>query len=195
MDTDIIIIILAIIILSYFFINKNKKNMVYVKSPIDDELYLVRDLSDKQDAANMLAKIKQNIITLTKYLFDHKDEYKENKEYISQLNSRTRNIIIMENDGDYQYTSYSINKGEQLVFCLRTRSSSTEKLHSLNKVMYVVLHEMSHIACPEIGHGKLFKKIFAFIATVGIQINLYQKIDFANSPEEYCGLTINESII
>ena len=96
MDTDVIIIIMAILIFGYFFIHKNKKNMIYVKSRIDDEVYLVRDLEDRQEASNMLAKIKQNIITLTKYLVDHQAEYNENKDYITQLKNRTKNIIFYE---------------------------------------------------------------------------------------------------
>jgi hypothetical protein len=61
--------------------------------------------------------------------------------------------------------------------------------------MYVVLHELSHVGCPEYGHGALFKKIFAFFAQCGIQCDVYKKVDFKRSPKEYCGLIISESII
>jgi hypothetical protein len=61
--------------------------------------------------------------------------------------------------------------------------------------MYVALHEISHIACPEYGHGPLFKKIFGFITQVAIELNIYVHVDFNKSPEEYCGIYITESII
>ena len=88
---------------------------------------------------------------------------------------------------------YSVNKGEQIVFCLR--SKNTGKLHSLNLVMYVALHEMAHVACPEYGHTKLFKKIFAFFTKTAIEMGIYERIPFNQRPEEYCGLTITDSII
>ena len=63
-------------------------------------------------------------------------------------------------------------------------------------MMYVVLHEISHVACPIYdNHGPLFKEIFAFITNIAIKINIYKKIDFMQNPEEYCGLTITDSIV
>ena len=61
--------------------------------------------------------------------------------------------------------------------------------------MYVALHEIAHIACPEYGHTDLFKKIFAFFVLVAMNIGIYKKIDFNYDPVDYCGLTITESII
>jgi predicted metal-dependent hydrolase len=62
--------------------------------------------------------------------------------------------------------------------------------------MYVVLHEISHVACPVYdNHGPLFQKIFNFIATRAIELKIYEKIDFRNKPEIYCGLPITDSIV
>ena len=46
--------------------------MTYVKSTIDNNFYRVRDLPDKQIAANMLAKIRINIINLVDYMDKNK---------------------------------------------------------------------------------------------------------------------------
>src|SRR5438445_471854 len=80
--------------------------------------------------------------------------------YIEQLKERMSNVIISESSENNGYTSYSINKGEQIVFCLRSKKDNNH-LHDLNLLMYVALHEMAHVACPEIGHTDLFKEIFA----------------------------------
>jgi hypothetical protein len=87
-----------------------------------------------------------------------------------------------------------VNKGEQIVFCLRSKRSRN-KLHDLNLLMYVAIHECAHVACPSFGHGAEFKKVFAFLTKVAIEIGIYQKIDFNNKPVEYCGLVITDSII
>ena len=200
MKLEFTILVFIIFIVVFYFIKRNKKNMVYVKAntPNNDKaVYLCRDLPDKHQAANLLAQIKANITTITTYLHTNKaqNKHKEYTTYIDQLYNRTKDVIMLENDGDYEYTSYSINKGEQLVFCLRSRNLVTETLHDINLIMYVVLHEISHIACPEVGHGELFKKIFAFITQTAIDIGLYRKIDFENNPVNYCGLLINDSII
>lgn len=195
MGSGWILIFLLILVVIVIYIKYQRHDVIYIKSDVDDEYYLVRDLADKQEASNILAKIKQNIIGLTKYLYDNKDtKYIEYSSYITQLYERIKNVIVIESSEDSVYTSYSVNKGEQIIFCLRSRKIKNQ-LHKLNLLMYVVLHEISHVACPEYGHTPLFKKIFAFITTVAIGINLYQKIDFTHDPTEYCGLTITDSII
>ena len=60
--------------------------------------------------------------------------------------------------------------------------------------MYVAIHELSHIACPEIGHGALFKKIFKKFIDVSIELNIYNKVDYNQYPVEYCGMNLNSSI-
>jgi predicted metal-dependent hydrolase len=190
-----ILIFVLLLILLLIYIKNRQNNVTYVQSDIDNNYYLVRDLADKQHASNLLAKIKQNIETLTKHVYENKDsKYAEYKPYIEQLSQRIQNVIILESSGDGVYTSYSVNKGEQIVFCLRSRKIKNQ-LHKLNLLMYVVIHEMAHVACPEYGHTALFKKIFAFLAQVATEIGIYEKIDFSKNPEEYCGLMLTDSII
>jgi predicted metal-dependent hydrolase len=191
----IILCIIIIVIILYFKLSNN--DMTYVKSNIDNEFYLVRNVNDKQQASNTLARIKQNILKLSQYLYTQRNN-KENTDYvqyIDRLYKHANNIIIVESTQDSLYTSYSINKGEQIVFCLRSRHN-LNNMHDINLMMYVVLHEISHVACPIYdNHGPLFKKIFAFITNNAMNINIYKKIDFNKQPEEYCGLMINDSIV
>lgn len=195
MRSSLILIFILILIISIIYINYQNNDITYIKSDIDNQYYLVRDLNDKTQGANLLAKIKQNIMILTNYLYYYKDtKYIEYRQYIIQLYERIQNVAVMETSADSIYTSYSVNKGEQLVFCLRSRQIKN-KIHKFNLLMYVVLHEISHVACPEYGHTVLFKKIFAFITNVAIEIGLYQKINFPQNPTEYCGLIITDSII
>jgi len=187
--------IILVILLIYFHVFV--KDMVYVKSDIDERMYLVRNVEDKQYASNMLAKIRQNILNLSDYLYQHADdkEFNEYKQYIIRLHEKAPHIILTESSGDSDYTSYSINKGEQIIFCLRHKGQD-KILHDINLIMYVVLHEISHVACPIYdNHGPLFRKIFSFITRNGISIGVYERIDFHNNPEKYCGMIIDESIV
>lgn len=190
----ILLLLLLIIGISIFYWY-NFRSMTFLKSPLDNDYYMVRDLSDKDTAIIMLSTIKLNIIKLNDYLVKNKDDkYKEYKTYIDQLNDRIQSVTIAESKESSSSTSYSVNKGEELVFCLRSKKE-WNKFHNFNIIMYVALHEISHIACPEYGHGPLFKKIFKFITQVAIELNIYVHVDFNKSPEEYCGIYISESII
>ncbi|AYV76859.1 MAG: protein of unknown function DUF45 [Barrevirus sp.] len=192
----LIIILLYIFIIAIIIIIGLEKNegIIYVKSTIDNDEYLVRDLPDKVEAANMLAQIKANMFKLRDYLVEHIDEYPDYKPYIKQLGEKLKDdIVINESSADSAYTSYSVNKGEQIVFCIRSKYDGT--IHTLNLLMYVAIHEMAHVACPEYGHGELFKKIFAFLLDTAIKLNIYTKVDFYEDPTEYCGMIVSESII
>ena len=96
---------------------------------------------------------------------------------------------IKEGIDDPNYTSYSINKGEQIVLCLRTNN----KLMDLNTMMFVVLHELAHICTESIGHTKEFWTNFKWILEESINIGIYQKQDFKLNNVEYCGMTITDS--
>lgn len=188
-----LIVLFAITMIILYKLSTGKR--IRVKSDIDNNYYLVRDLPDKQIAANFLAKLKNNINRTADILNEKKDtEYKEYREYIDNLTDGIRVIDISETPSNSSYTSYSVNKGEELVFCLRSKYNKNV-MHDFNLLMYVTLHEISHIACPEYGHTPLFKKIFAFFTKIAIEHNIYQKINFPSDPTEYCGLMINESIV
>lgn len=193
----VLITITVLFIIAVVYFTTINPNMTYVKSDIDGNYYLVRNVADKQEGANTLARLRQNILILSDYLYAHKNEpqNKHYEQYIDLLHDKAKNIIIVESTLDSVYTSYSVNKGEQIVFCLRSRRLPNN-LHDVNLLMYVVLHEISHVACPVYdNHGPLFREIFAFITKTAIHLGLYKKIDFVNHNEDYCGLLITDSIV
>lgn len=187
----IYIIIIFLLIAIYVICKLEKYEVKYVKSTVDGTEYLVRDESDKQDAADLLANINNNIHTLVTFMVNKNDE--KNRQYVTQLSKGLQNVVISESNANSSYTSYSVNKGEQIVFCLR--SKYTNNLHDINLLMYVAIHELAHVGCPEYGHTKLFKEIFAYFCKCAIEAGVYSKIEFGSWPREYCGLIISESII
>jgi predicted metal-dependent hydrolase len=191
----LIVLIIIIFVILYFIYNYSYKydNLVKIKSVIDDEYYWVRDKNDKAKAANTLAQIKINMKKLVNYLQANQNKFPENLSYIKDLVSRTQKINIMETPQDEKYTSYTINKGEKIVFCLR--SKILDNIHDMNTLMYVVIHEMAHVGCPEYGHTPLFKKIFKFLLQQSIIIGIYKSVDYRINPQNYCGMTINEYLL
>lgn len=191
----IILIILMIFCSIYFIYVKEYKNdgLVKVKSTYDNNYYWVRNLPDRLSSANILAKIKKNMFVLINYLKDNQDKFPENLSYIKDLVRRTQDIVIMETANDEKYTSYTVNKGEKIVFCLR--SKVLNEIHDMNTLMYVVIHELGHVGCPEFGHTTLFKEIFTFLLEQSIVVGIYIAVDYRIKPQYYCGMTINEYLL
>lgn len=193
MNTFLIFCVIFVVFLTVYY-QKYKFSSSYVKSNVDQKYYLVRDLPDKQEVADTLAYIRNNV----KLLIDEMKKTAPTKyrPYIKTLDEKFNDVPISENINEYFYTSYSVNKGEELVFCMRSRKDKeNDQTHDTNLMMYVVLHEISHIACPEYGHGDLFKEIFKFITQSAVKMGIYSPIDFKNIPTEYCGMTITDSIV
>jgi len=132
---------------------------------------------------------------LRDYLYENIHKYPEYEAYIKQLhrNLNKERSLIYENDPKSNLTSFSVNKGEEIAFCLRSKKN--DKLHDINLLMYVALHEMAHIACPEVGHGELFKKIFKFLTQIAIELDLYKLENYESSPIEYCGMMLSSNIL
>jgi hypothetical protein len=208
--TRISYIILILVITTMMFMVYGKvgnTDMSYVKSDIDGNNYLVRNRTDNKKVANLLASIKADIMDISEYLsrkLESKNEsdqkkYQPQKQYINQLKRNLKNVEIKESASDTEYTSYTVNKGETIVFCVRSKSITnyikSHNIHDKNLVMYVALHEISHVACPEYGHTDLFKRIFKFICETGIELGIYKKVDFESNPIEYCGMKITDSIV
>ena len=191
----IIIFILILFFIIYKFYNNTyyKDNLINEISMVDNKEYLVRNSEDKSKAANTLANIKENIKKLVTHLKNTINKHNGEKEYINNLVNRTKEINIMETPADEKNTSYTINKGEKIVICLR--SKLLNEIHDINTIMYVVIHELAHVACPEFGHTPLFKKIFIFLLKESHKINIYIPIDYRKKPQDYCGMTINEYLL
>jgi predicted metal-dependent hydrolase len=186
------LIILIFFILIFIFLNKN--NLVYIEGQ-NGLKFLINEDTDKQNKIKLLSKIIENMYKLKNYMVYNINKFPEYKEYINQLNENftEKRTTIYETDPTSDLTSFSVNKGEELSVCLK--SKKTGELHDINLLMYVVIHEMAHFACPDVGHGLLFKKIFKKFIEEAININLYKKVDYSEHPVEYCGMTLSSSII
>ena len=91
-----------------------------------------------------------------------------------------------------EYTAYSENKGEKLAFCLDTKKTDGQLIDE-NTLIFVAIHEISHIATKSVGHTEEFWKNFRFLLEEAIELDLYKPIDYKKSPKKYCGMTITDN--
>lgn len=162
--------------------------LTYVKSDIDNRKYLVRNREDSVEAANTLATIRKRLIKLRDYL---KDNY-SNKENVKRLIKNFNPDKISESISTSRSTSYSVNKGEKIIFCIRSKSKS-QKLVKINTMMFVAIHEMAHIMTKSFGHTEEFWNNMRYLLKMGIKIKVYKKQDYKKKPVPYCGIKITDS--
>jgi hypothetical protein len=164
---------------------------VPVTSTVDGKQYKVRDMPDKQEAANLMARLR---IRLTK-LTDALEQKYPDKAQVKQLvrNFRSDPARFIEATPDSEHTSYSINKGERIHMCLRQREGPDESLVDENVMTFVALHELAHVCTESIGHGPDFWNNFGWLLKEAEALGLYRYTDFQAHPVSYCGVYITDS--
>ena len=182
----LIIIIVTIIGIYYIYNYYSNIGLMKVRSKIDEKEYTVQIKDDSLEAANLIAKIREKLVVLMEHL---EKSFSLNDERVRLLKKNFRPDRLKEGVDTPGYTSYSINKGEQIVLCLR----SNDKLVDLNTMLFVVLHEFAHLSTESIGHTEEFWDNFRWILEESINIGIYTKQEFKVKNVEYCGMTITSS--
>lgn len=182
----IVIIIVTFFWIYYVYNYYLDAGLVRVKSKVDNEEYTVQIKEDSVEAADMIAKIRERLLILSEHL---EKSFGASDKRVALLKKNFKPDKLKEGVSTPGYTSYSINKGEQIVLCLR----NNDKLVDINTMLFVVLHEFAHLATESIGHTEEFWDNFRWILEEAINIGIYIKQDFKVKSVEYCGMTITSS--
>ena len=172
-----------------FVLKSSNFEMAHVTSTVDSNKYLVRNLPDKQGAADRLARTRAKLLRLMTTL----KQTDPTKPFVVLLmkNFDADPSRFSESTPDASYTSYSVNKGEHVHMCLRQRNDK-EELVDENIITFVALHELSHCGTVEVGHTPMFWNNFGWVLKQAEAIQIYQYTDFAAHPVEYCGIHITD---
>jgi len=174
----------------YALTQKGPGNLVECTSTLDGRSYRVQDLPDKQDAANRLSQVR---IGLDKILHEYRQPEYFHDEPTQLLVQRLKIDHLMENDIASQYTSYSENKGERIVLCLRDKAAEPYPLIDINTIMFVTLHEMAHLMTVSSGHTQEFWTNFRRLLQDAMKAGVYTQVNYSRTPVEYCGMMITDS--
>ena len=177
-----------VVVMGLMYYETNSNDLMYVESSNDNRKYLVRNLPDKEKAANIMSKIRENLVTVKDYMVkNHQDD-----DRTMLLERKFRPDNIMETEKGSKHTSYSINKGEKLVFCLRSKNDN-EDLQDINTLMFVALHELAHVMTRSIGHTPEFWKNFKFLLKESVNIGIYKPVNYGEKPVKYCSMELNDN--
>lgn len=139
------------------------------------------------------AKMLDQLITRINAIIDNIRENPESTYSLQRL-KHWDNTFVFENIKESwknDSTSYSINKGEELVFCIRDKINNS--IHDINTLMFVAIHELAHIITDELQHTDKFWKNMKSLLKRAEIMGLYHNVDYNMNPVEYCGMTINSS--
>jgi len=161
-----------------------------VKSSVDGNTYRVRDMSDKQSAADLMAKTRLKMNKLKLHVESAYPDKPQSKQLSRNFDAKASRLF--ESTPDAQHTSYSVNKGEAVHFCLRQREGGDESLVDEDIICFVAIHEMGHMITKTTGHGTDFWNNFAWLLQEAEKIGVYKHRDFRAHPVEYCGMKITD---
>jgi len=163
-------------------------NLKCIISHVDGNKYCVRERNKIQLVADLLAETTVDL----KKLVAHMAKKYPTRENVKRLVKNFNPQKVSETLPTSEFTAYSENKGEKLAFCTTTEKTGN-RLIDRNTLMFVALHELSHVMTVSIGHKKEFWENFKFLIGEAKEIKIYQPVDYKKNPQMYCGMTIKDS--
>jgi len=179
----------------YSFYDKMGFELKCVVSDVNGNKYCVRERKKLKEASDLLARTTEKCKKFVEHLktkYEGKDDYR-----VDRLVSKFDPTQIMETLPTSQYTAYSENKGEKLALCLNADQKGDEGNDALideHTLMFVALHELSHISTKSVGHKNEFWENFKFILQEAKEAGIHQPKDYGKDGfQPYCGMKIRDN--
>ena len=103
-----------------------------------------------------------------------------------------KNAKIIEPEHKIGTSSYTINKGEILAFCIRLKEDNT-KFHDESILDFVIIHELAHVISNSIGHTSEWLNNFKFLLNSLSESNIYNPVDYSKKNVNYCGVIVTNN--
>lgn len=215
---EIGLIVILCIVAIYIMYGDNTREVAVTPH---DKFQVIGDYPDHTDAARLMSDVNNDVINFLRYLkqkylvvrrrsdgtiirigdlmdgdspAEYEQVYPERivnivKRMVKKYNPQT---VVENRPGSSKETSYTVDKGRRMHICLRDKT--THRLHSRNTVLFVTLHELSHIGNEGWGHGVHdFWPTFKFLLAEADTFGILPAVDYSKHPEMYCGLDIRYS--
>lgn len=174
----------------YIYFSSDDFQLKCIVSGVDGNKYCVRERNKIQEASDLLATTTKKCKELVAYV---SKKYPD-KENVKQLVKNFNPQKIMETLPTSSFTAYSENKGEKIAFCLNVKKNENkENLIDEHTLMFVAIHEISHVMTKSIGHRSEFWSNFKFLLENAKIAGIHEPIDYSKSPTEYCSMKISDN--
>lgn len=185
-----VIIILILVVSGYtYYDGAESFQLKCIVSSVDGNKYCVRDRQKINEAADLLANVTNKCKMLVSYVSEKHKDRDDVKQLVSGFNSDN----VMETLPTSTYTAYSENKGEKVAFCLNQKKEDNNNLIDEDTLLFVAIHELSHIMTKSIGHKSEFWVNFKFLLDNAKEAGIHEPVDYKKKPQEYCGMKIHDN--
>lgn len=184
-----IFIFFVIIGFVFIYIKQENVDLKCIISNVNGKTFCVRNREKVKDAVDLLAKTTDKLKKFIEYL---KIKYPD-KDIIKRLVNGFNPEKIKETLPNSKHTAYTENK-KDMYFCLNIKRDNNEsELIDEHTLMFVAIHEISHICSKGIGHKSEFWENFRFLLDEAKLAGIHEPIDYSNTPTEYCSTKINDN--
>jgi hypothetical protein len=173
----------------YYLESSDAFQLKCIVSDVDGNKYCVRERAKLKPAADLLASVTEKCKALVKYVGEKYPDQDNVKRLVKGYNPQK----VMETLPTSTYTAYSENKGEKLAFCLNKKKEDNDHLIDEHTLMFVAIHELSHVATESIGHKPEFWDNFKFLLQNAKEAGIHDPVNYRKEPREYCGMNINDN--
>jgi len=184
-----VMIAFVVVISAYMYLDSDAFQLKCIVSTVDGNKYCVREREKLQEAADLLASITEKCKKLVEYV----GEKYPNQDNVKRLVAGFHPQKVVETLPTSKFTAYSENKGEKLAFCLNKTREGENNMIDEHTLMFVAIHELSHVATKSIGHKSEFWENFKFLLECAKESGIHNPTDYKQEPKEYCGMKIKDS--
>ena len=157
------------------------KRMTWIRSRVNGTKYYVKNLPGAQDVADRLATLEARLRTF----LDDAERYAPGDPRLANIRQRWDGTLA-ETLNDKE-VAYSLGK-DAISVCVRTPDNGgPSALESENTGMFVLLHELAHVATDEYGHTPSFWANMKLLLELAEATGHYTYEDFDAKVTSYCG--------
>lgn len=184
-----ILLFIIFCICVYIYFDNEEFQLKCIVSTVDGNKYCVRERAKLQEAADLLAKTTEKCKKLVDYVAQKHPDNEAVKRLVKGYNPKK----IVETLPTSEYTAYSENKGEKLAFCLNTSKTDKNQLIDEHTLMFVSIHELSHVMTKSVGHKTEFWNNFKFLLQEAKEAGIHEPKDYKKEPQKYCSMKITDN--
>jgi hypothetical protein len=173
----------------YVYFDSDSFQLKCIVSSVDGNKYCVRERAHIKEAADLLAKTTLQCKKLVAYVAEKHPDQANVQRLVKGYNPQK----IMETLPTSSYTAYSENKGEKLAFCLNVKKNDPSNLIDEHTLMFVAIHELSHVMTKSIGHKHEFWSNFKFMLQNAKEAGIHEPRDYKKQSGEYCSMKLTDN--
>ena len=186
---SLVLILFILILICVIFLRYGIEALENRYSNVSKKSYYIREeLPNSDETADVIGKLELFIDKFVAYL----DSKVPNDKRVKRLKDRLYDVKIEESPMEEGVSSFTINKGELISMCVRHKKKN-KNFHDYQTLLFVLIHELAHVASISKGHNREFMTNFKFLLKHAVESKMYYAQDYSNSPITYCGVKVTNN--